>query len=52
MIEDGKIVETGTHTELLSKKEGKYRKLHEMQQDMSAFFAMTIEESEKVPISE
>ena len=31
VIEDGRLVESGTHAELLAKSEGKYRRLYEMQ---------------------
>ena len=31
VIEDGKLVETGTHAELLAMGSGKYRRLHELQ---------------------
>jgi len=31
VIEDGRLVESGTHRELLAKPEGKYRRLYEMQ---------------------
>src|SRR5574341_999724 len=31
VIEDGRLVESGTHHELLAKPEGRYRKLYEMQ---------------------
>ncbi len=31
VIDDGKIVETGTHTELMEKKNGHYKKLHSFQ---------------------
>ncbi len=40
VIDNGEIVERGTHEELLSKEEGEYRKLHRMQQEMSEFFAL------------
>ena len=31
VIEDGRLVESGTHRELLSRHDGRYRRLHEMQ---------------------
>jgi ATP-binding cassette subfamily B protein len=31
VVEDGRLVESGTHQELLAKPEGKYRRLHELQ---------------------
>jgi ABC-type multidrug transport system fused ATPase/permease subunit len=31
VIDDGRIVETGTHSELMKKDEGYYRKLHSFQ---------------------
>ena len=34
VIEDGKLVETGTHAELLRVFDGKYRRLHELQMAM------------------
>ncbi|MBT5096021.1 MAG: ABC transporter ATP-binding protein [Halobacteriovoraceae bacterium] len=40
VIGKGSIVEQGTHTELLAKQDGEYRKLHKMQQEMSEFFAL------------
>lgn len=40
VIDNGEIVESGSHEELLSKEEGEYRKLHKMQQEMSEFFAL------------
>ncbi|MBK24059.1 MAG: ABC transporter [Halobacteriovorax sp.] len=40
VIDNGEIVERGTHEELLSKEEGEYRKLHKMQQEMSEYFAL------------
>jgi ATP-binding cassette subfamily B protein len=35
VIADGRLVESGTHDELLQKPEGKYRRLHEMQLQMA-----------------
>jgi ATP-binding cassette subfamily B protein len=31
VLREGKIVESGTHTELLNKENGEYRRLHELQ---------------------
>jgi len=31
VIDDGRLVESGTHRELLAKPDGKYRRLYEMQ---------------------
>lgn len=41
VIGKGNIVEEGTHSELLSKEEGEYKKLHRMQQEMSEEFVLT-----------
>lgn len=38
VIDKGEIKETGSHVELLKKKEGMYTKLHRMQQEMSDSF--------------
>jgi len=35
VIEDGRLVESGTHAELLAKSEGKYRRLYELQLQLS-----------------
>jgi ATP-binding cassette, subfamily B, bacterial len=35
VIEDGRLVEHGTHAELLGRAEGKYRKLYELQMQLS-----------------
>ena len=35
VIEDGRLVEQGTHAELLAAREGKYRRLHELQLALS-----------------
>jgi ATP-binding cassette subfamily B protein len=35
VIEDGRLVEQGTHAELLAAREGKYRRLHELQVALS-----------------
>ena len=40
VIEKGELKEHGKHKELLEKKNGVYRKLHEMQQEMSENFAL------------
>jgi ATP-binding cassette subfamily B protein len=40
VINKGDIVESGTHKELLSKDDGEYYKLHKMQKDMNANFAL------------
>ncbi len=40
VIGQGKIVEEGTHNELLKDEEGKYSTLHRMQQEMSESFAL------------
>lgn len=40
VIGKGKILESGTHQDLLSRKDGEYYKLHKMQQEMSEFFAL------------
>jgi ABC-type multidrug transport system fused ATPase/permease subunit len=31
VLDEGRIVETGTHTELINKEDGFYRKLHSFQ---------------------
>lgn len=40
VIGKGNIIEQGTHADLLADKDGEYRKLHKMQQEMSEFFAL------------
>jgi ATP-binding cassette subfamily B protein len=40
VINKGEIVESGTHKELLSNDSGEYYKLHKMQKDMNANFAL------------
>jgi len=40
VIGDGKIVEEGTHSDLLSKINGEYAKLHQMQKEMSESFLL------------
>jgi ATP-binding cassette subfamily B protein len=40
VIKDGELTEEGTHAELLAKPNGVYRKLHEMQQELHAQFAV------------
>ncbi len=40
VIENGDIVEQGSHEKLLSDKKGAYRKLHNMQHEMNEFFAL------------
>jgi len=40
VVENGSIVEQGTHEKLLNDKEGAYRKLHNMQNEMNEFFAL------------
>ncbi len=34
VVEDGRIVEAGTHAELLRRPEGRYRRLYEMQLEL------------------
>jgi ATP-binding cassette, subfamily B, bacterial len=46
VIHDGRIAEVGTHDELLSKEDGIYRKLVEMQQEVNKLRANYIEEAE------
>jgi ATP-binding cassette subfamily B protein len=36
VIEDGQLLEQGTHAELLARPEGTYRRLHELQRELSA----------------
>jgi ATP-binding cassette subfamily B protein len=36
VIEDGQLLEQGTHAELLARHEGTYRRLHELQRELSA----------------
>ena len=38
VVDKGEIKETGTHNDLLKKKDGLYNKLHRMQQEMSENF--------------
>lgn len=40
VMEDGKLVEVGTHSELLQKPDGIYRKLSDMQKEMHEIFAV------------
>lgn len=40
VIDKGEIVESGSHKELLSNDSGEYYKLHKMQKDMNANFAL------------
>ncbi len=43
VLDKGKIVETGTHEELLAKEDGVYRKLCKIQTDLSSTMAITDE---------
>jgi len=40
VIDKGEVAEVGTHKQLLAKEEGKYAKLHRMQQEMSESFVL------------
>jgi len=40
VFEDGRIIEQGTHAELLQKKSGTYRKLSQMQREIHDFYAV------------
>lgn len=40
VIKDGMLAEEGTHAELLARPDGVYRKLHDMQQELHAQFAV------------
>ncbi len=40
VIEDGKLAEEGTHSELLAKEDGIYRKLHNLQQELHEMYAV------------
>jgi len=40
VLKDGKLVESGTHEELLRKEDGVFRKLHKLQQELHEQFAV------------
>ena len=40
VIDDGRLAEEGTHAELLSRPDGIYRKLHQMQQELHEMYAV------------
>jgi len=40
VLEEGRVTETGTHAELLSKENGTYKKLHDMQQELHEMYAV------------
>jgi len=40
VIKDGRLVECGTHAELLEIEDGVFRKLHELQRELHEQFAV------------